>query len=171
MDVTLDNQKRTPSRKECEEAIRRILITEILQNGKNDRFRSAVDFMKYFESLYPAGPALTKQVQRAVKAMDMPKDKDGYFLADKTHNQVEQDQEITTLLHRTDAAVTEMGEAEMLFLSCDDNYRDYLFLLIHESTTLSGKYITMIKTSDGILFFTENKASLAAILNNLIEQS
>ena len=59
MDQSLEVKKKTPSRKECEEAIRRILITEILQNGKNDRFKSAVDFMKYFESLYPAGPALT----------------------------------------------------------------------------------------------------------------
>ena len=169
MDETLEVKKKTPSRRECEEAIRRILVTEILQNGKNDRFRSAVDFMKYFESLYPAGPALTKQVQRAVKSMDMPKDKDGYFLADKTHDQVEQDDEIARLLQRTGAAVTNIGSAEMVFLSCDDNYRDYLFQIIHESTTLSGKFITMVKSSDGILFFTENKSALESILENFLK--
>ncbi len=168
MDSSLEEKKRTPSRKECEEAIRRILITEILQNGKNDRFRSAVDFMKYFESLYPAGPALTKQVQRAVKSMDMPKDKDGFFLADKTHGQVEQDDEIAKLMQKTGSSLSSVGTAEMVFLSCEDNYLDYLFQLIHESTTLSGKYITMIKSSDGIIFFTENKTSLESILNNLI---
>ena len=167
MDETLEVKKKTPSRRECEEAIRRILVTEILQNGKNDRFRSAVDFMKYFESLYPSGPALTKQVQRAVKSMNMPKDRDGYFLADKTHDQVEQDEEIARLLQRTDASVSQIGTAEMVFLSCNDNYRDYLFQIIHESTTLSGKFITMVKSSEGIIFFTENKSSLESILKNL----
>ena len=169
MDQSLEVKKKTPSRKECEEAIRRILITEILQNGKNDRFKSAVDFMKYFESLYPAGPALTKQVQRAVRSMDMPKDKDGYFLADKTHDQVEQDDEIKKMMLRTNASVKNLENCQMLFLACDDNYRDYLMQLIHESTTLSGKFITMIKTSEGILFLTENLTSLQSILNNLIE--
>ena len=168
MDLSLDGQKKTPSRHECEEAIRRILVTEILQNGKNDRFKSAIDFMSYFESLYPASPALTKQVQRAVKAMDMPKDKDGFFLADKTHDQVDQDDEISRLMQRTDAELSSLGEAQMVFLSCLDNYRDYLYQLISESTTLSGKYLTMIKSSDGIIFFTENKTSLEAVLNNLI---
>lgn len=43
---------------------RRILMTEVLEKGKNEHFRTAADFMKYFESLYPASDALTKQVQR-----------------------------------------------------------------------------------------------------------
>ncbi len=171
MDSSFDENKKTPSRKECEESIRRILITEILQNGKNDRFKSAIDFMKYFESLYPAGPALTKQVQRAVKAMDMPRDKDGYFLADKTHDQVDQDREITKLLHRTDAELSDIGACEMVFLSCADNYLDYLYQLINESTTLSGKFLTAIKTSNGIIFFTENRSSLEAVLKNLINEN
>ena len=168
MDLSSESQKRTPSRKECEEAIHRILITEILQNGKNDRFKGAIDFMKYFESLYPAGPALTKQVQRAVKAMDMPRDKDGFFIADKTHAQADQDRELSKIMNRTSAEITGIGSAEMVFLSCDCTYLDYLYQLVCESDTLSGKYITTIKTGNGILFFTENKNSLEALLNNLI---
>ncbi|MCR5098507.1 MAG: hypothetical protein K6B14_06120 [Lachnospiraceae bacterium] len=168
MDLSMDNQKKTPSRRECEEAIHRILITEILQNGKNDRFKGAVDFMKYFESLYPAGQALTKQVQRAVKAMDMPRDKDGYFIADKTHAQADQDRELTRVMNRTDAEITDMGTAEMVFLSCDESYLDYLYQLIGESDTLSGKYITMLRTNNGIIFFTDNRNSLESVLNNLI---
>ena len=167
MDISSEAVQKTPSRKKCEEDIRRILITEILQNGKNDRFKSAIDFMKYFESLYPAGPALTKQVQRAVKAMDMPRDKDGYFIADKTHDQVEQDSELSKLLERTDAAITPINSAELLFLECDVHYLDYLYQLISESDTLSGKYTTMQKTSNGIIFFTENRSSLESILTNL----
>ena len=44
MDHTL---RKNPSRTECEKTIRRILITEILQNGKNKHFRMATDFITY----------------------------------------------------------------------------------------------------------------------------
>ena len=169
MDFTSREQKKTPSRKKCEEDIRRILVTEILQNGRNDKFKSAIDFMKYFESLYPAGPALTKQVQRAVKAMDMPKDKYGYFLPDKTHDQVDQDREISKLMKRTGAELKSFGQAEMVFLECQPHYLDYLYQLITESDTLSGKYLTVAKTSNGIIFFTESKLPLQAILKNLLD--
>ena len=56
--------RKNPSRETCESIIRRILMTELTQNGKNRHFRKAADFMSYFESLYPASDALTKQVQR-----------------------------------------------------------------------------------------------------------
>ena len=169
MDFSLEEQKKTPSRKECEEAIHRILVTQILQNGKNDKFKSAIDFMKYFESLYPAGPALTKQVQRAVKSMDMPRDKDGYFIPDKTHDQAEQDEELARLLKKTRAGIASLNTAETVFLECDPQYLDYLYQLISESSTLSGKYITLLKSSNGIIFFTENKLSLSGLLNNLLK--
>ena len=66
--------RKNPSRETCESIIRRILMTELTQNGKNRHFRKATDFMSYFESLYPASDALTKQVQRAVQSLHMPKD-------------------------------------------------------------------------------------------------
>lgn len=47
---------------------------------KNRHFRKAADFMSYFESLYPASDALTKQVQRAVQSLHMPKDANGFLL-------------------------------------------------------------------------------------------
>ncbi len=45
--------------------------------------------MKYFESLYPASDALTKQVQRAIRSLNMPKDELGYFIPNKTAEQFE----------------------------------------------------------------------------------
>ena len=77
--------RKNPSRETCENTIRRILMTEVLEHGKNKHFRSASDFMKYFESLYPASDALTKQVQRAIKAMDMPKDEKPLTLLAECH--------------------------------------------------------------------------------------
>ena len=74
MEDTKTTQRRNPSRKECEDIIRRILMTEVLEKGTNEHFKTAADFMKYFESLYPASDSLTKQVQRAIKSLAMPKD-------------------------------------------------------------------------------------------------
>ena len=75
----MNTKSNNPSRAKCEEIIRRILMTEVLEHGDNQHFRCAADFMNYFESLYPASPGLTKQVQRAVKSMDMPKNEKGFF--------------------------------------------------------------------------------------------
>ena len=64
--------RKNPSRETCESIIRRILTAEIGERGKNEHFRQAADFMPYFESLYLASDSLTKQVQRAIKMMNLP---------------------------------------------------------------------------------------------------
>ena len=71
---TENTTRKNPSRETCQKIIKRILVTEVLEKGCNEHFRQASDFMGYFQSLYPASDALTKQVQRAIKAMDMPRD-------------------------------------------------------------------------------------------------
>ena len=41
-----DTIRKNPSRKECEKAIRRILITEILENGKNmNMYNSSINVL------------------------------------------------------------------------------------------------------------------------------
>ncbi len=162
-------QRSNPSRKECEDIIRRILMTEVLEQGRNHSFKTASDFMKYFESLYPASPGLTKQVQRAVKAMDMPKDEHGYFIINKTAAQLDQDQELSRLLKKTNASVLDGSSYETLFLSCDPHFRDYLYQLITESDTLSDKYLTIINSNKGLLFLTQNRRNLEKVLQSLIE--
>ena len=94
MDYRKPKLRKNPSREACEGIIKRILMTEILEKGKNEHFRTAADFMSYFESLYPASDALTKQVQRAVKAMDMPKDDTGYFIPNKTTEQLAEEKNL-----------------------------------------------------------------------------
>ena len=159
--------QQTPSRHYCEEQIRRILMTEVLQHGRNTHFKSAKDFMTYFESLYPPGPALTKQVQRAIKSMDMPKDKNGFLIIDKSKGQLSQDKELALFLSRSNALEEEMEPLEFLFLRTELKYRDYLLQIIRESDTLKGKYYTALPSSDGILFFCPNKNRLSALLENL----
>ncbi len=164
----MERTPKSPSRKSCEETIRRILMTEVLENGRNVHFKNAMDFMNYFESLYPPSAGLVKQVQRAIKAMDLPKDEEGFLLIDKTKTQLKQDAEVSHLLKRSYAQIVELSEYETLFLALSPEYKSYLLKLIEESATLKDKYITILDTSEGFIFYTKNKSALAILLNSLI---
>jgi len=144
-------------------------MTEVLQNGQNNHFKNATDFMEYFESLYPAGPSLLKQVQRAIKSMDLPKDERGYFIINKSKSQLSQDRDLTVMLHRTNASFATLDQLDTVFLACEPTYRSYLKQLIEESQSLHGKYVTLVDSSDGLIFYTENKSSLLNLLKNLYQ--
>lgn len=159
--------RKNPSRETCENTIRRILMTEVLEHGKNKHFRSAADFMKYFESLYPASDALTKQVQRAIKAMDMPKDERGYFIVNKTSAQLEQDNEIRDILSRGEISVSSLDECETVFLAVKGHLRSHLIYCLEHSETFAGKYVTIQETCNGLILYTENKNQLMVLLNSL----
>ena len=159
--------RKNPSRETCEGIIKRILMTEVLEHGRNKHFRFASDFMNYFESLYPASDSLTKQVQRAVKSLDMPKDESGYYIVNKTTSQLKHEKEISQLLKNANVSVHPMENVETLFLSVENHLKSYLVHLIETSETFQGKYITIIETSNGLLIYTENKKQLHILLNSL----
>ncbi len=159
--------RKNPSRETCEGIIKRILMTEVLEHGSNKHFRFASDFMNYFESLYPASDALTKQVQRAVKAMDMPKDANGYFIVNKTSTQLEQETELTHLLKSASVSIHPMEQVETVFLSVNPYLCSYLIHIIETTESFKDKYITLVETSGGILIYTENKKQLLILLNSL----
>lgn len=160
--------RKNPSRKTCETMIKRILMTEVLEKGTNRHFKQASDFLSYFESLYPASESLTKQVQRAVKAMDMPKDADGYFIINKSHEQIEQDKDLRYLLKKASASLYSLENYETVFLKADPDICSYLMNKIRDSLTFDGKYLTMVPTFDGILFYTDNKTVLTTLLESLM---
>ena len=81
--------KTNPSRLECEGLIRKILRQEIQQKGRNSHFKHSVDFLPFFESLYPTSESLSKQVQRAMKRMDLPKDYYGYYIINRSRSELE----------------------------------------------------------------------------------
>lgn len=162
--------RRNPSRESCEGVIKRILMTEVLQQGSNTHFKSASDFMNYFESLYPASDALTKQVQRAVKALNMPKDEKGYFIVNKTIDQLDQEKEISNAFLLGNVSINPMENVESVFLSTDSHMRSYLIHILQTSETFNGKYITMVEASNGIIIYTENKSQLLVLLNSLTIQ-
>ena len=159
--------RKNPSRETCESIIKRILMTEVLENGRNKHFRFASDFMNYFESLYPASDALTKQVQRAIKSLDMPKDENGFYIVNKTTAQLENEKEISHLLKSANVSVHPMEQVDTIFLSVSSYMRSYLIHLIETTETFQGKYITMVETSNGLLIYTENKSQLLILLNSL----
>lgn len=164
----METIKKNPSRKECEEQIKRILMTEVLENGKNSHFKTAKDFMKYFESLYPVGDSLNKQVQRAIKSLDMPKDENGYFVINKTSAQMDEDREIGRLLRSSKAETLDLDSYDKLFLKIEDKYRDYVIRLLNDSLTFKGKFVTIVNSSHGLIIYTENKTNLETLINSLM---
>ena len=81
--------------------------------------------MAYFESLYPSGPALTKQVQRAIKSMDLAKDGNGYFMLNKTKKDLAKENELTSILEKSMAELLNPADYDFVFLSCDEKYHSY----------------------------------------------
>lgn len=166
--------RRGPSRKECEDAIRRILITETFESGGNRHFRTSTDFMPYFEALYPAGPSLKKQVQRALKALDMPKDRDGFLLVNKTKEQMDEDRLLSSLLQDAGALV-ETDEADTvlspIFLRLAAGNPGTIACAAEKltaSTTLAGKFTACIPCTNGILFLTKQPGLLRSLLTSLV---
>lgn len=167
----LSSLRKNPSRKTCEDMIKRILMTEVLEKGTNQHFKQASDFMGYFESLYPASDSLTKQVQRAIKSMNMPKDSQGYFIINKTNEQLEQENDLRFLFKKANPSLDTFDDCETLFLKVNPSVCSFLMTSIQASVTFQEKYITMIQTSDGILFFTKNRQTLSTLLESLMPEN
>lgn len=159
--------RKNPSRETCEGIIKRILLTEVSQHGSNCHFKTASDFMNYFESLYPASDALTKQVQRAIKALDMPKDDQGFLIVNKTTNQLEQEKELSGLFQQACVTIHSMEQVETVFLSAASYARTHIIHLMETSELFRDKYLTIAETSNGLLIYTQNRAELLDILNSL----
>lgn len=159
--------RKNPSRETCEKMIRRILMTEVLQKGENHHFKQASDFMSYFESLYPASDSLTKQVQRAVKSMNMPKDEHGYFIVNKTSEQITQDAALRSAFSLADVKPILLTDYTPVFLSADPSLCSYLKNLILTSITFQDKILTIVETSNGLLLYTDHPKQLEKLCKSL----
>lgn len=159
--------RKNPSRETCEKMIRRILMTEVLQEGKNHHFKQASDFMSYFESLYPASDSLTKQVQRAIKAMNLPKDEQGYFIINKTAEQIEQDDALKNAFTLAGAKPMILSDCTPVFLAVEPSLCSYIKNLILNSITFQDKIITIAETSNGLLLYTDQPQQLEKLCQSL----
>lgn len=161
--------RKNPSRETCENIIRRILMTEVLQQGGNHHFRHASDFMGYFESLYPASDSLTKQVQRAVKAMNMPKDDAGYYIVNKTAEQIAQDNALKQAFSMGDVKPMILSGYTPVFLSAKPSLCPYLKDMLTHSITFQGKILTIVEASNGLLLYTDQPQQLEKLCLSLCE--
>lgn len=160
--------KRNPSRETCESIIRRILMTELAEKGTNEHFKQPSDFMGYFESLYPASDSLAKQVQRALKAMNLPKDEHGYFIINKSREQIAQEADLKDLTKKEGIILDDMEHCQTVFIRTSEGVSDYLIHKLCALESLQDKYITMVKTCNGVLIYTYNKSEIISILKNII---
>ena len=159
---------KNPSRETCENIIRRILMTEVLHQGKNNHFKHATDFMNYFESLYPASDSLAKQVQRAVKAMNLPKDEKGYYIINKTQEQIRQDTALREMFALADAKPMLLDHFTPIFLAAKPALCPYLKELLLHSATFQDKILTILETSNGLMIYTDQPKQLEKLCSSLI---
>ena len=160
--------KKNPSREACQKVIKRILVTEVLEKGTNEHFRQASDFMSYFQSLYPASDALTKQVQRAIKSMDMPKDDKGYFIVNKTSEQLEQDKQLRSLLAQGEASLLTLEEVEPLLIKVSPEIADYLIYSLSNAISMKNRFETIVRSNNGIIVYTREKNRVLSFLQSLL---
>ena len=160
-------KKKTPSRAECEAIIRKILTTEAQARTVNSTFKRPSDFMGYFESLYPPSGALTKQVQRAIAAMDMARDGKGYYIINKTKEQSNQDNDIRNLLTEAGYSVDPLDEDRCVFVKFEGSYVDFVLHKLEDSITLQPYITTMVPCYNGIMIYTKDKDKLIELLNSL----
>ena len=169
-----EGERRGPSRVDCEKAIRRILMTETLENGRNLHFKSSSDFMSYFESLYPASPGLKKQIQRAIHEMDMAKDDDGFYIVGKTKAAARDEDELSALMKSSGASISDSGTEvllETVFIEFDpeERYRiPYIAERLSRLEFLSGKYTALMPCTNGLMFFTPQTDNLTRLLSTLL---
>ncbi|MBE6015787.1 MAG: hypothetical protein E7241_10575 [Lachnospiraceae bacterium] len=161
------NKKKTPSRAECEAIIRRILTTETSARTVNATFKRPSDFMGFFESLYTPSAALTKQVQRAIKSLDMAKDANGYYILNKSKEQSNQDNIIRSALSDAHYSVNLLDNASNLFLALDRKYIDFVMETLAESITFKPYIITMFPCYNGLLIVTNDKEKTYDLLTNI----
>lgn len=158
---------KNPSRKSCEQTIKRILAREFEEYGENHHFKQASDFMIYFESLHPASSGLTKQVQRAVNALNLPRDEKGYFMIHKTVGEYKAEQELSRLLASSD--LVNLEPYTPILLKTEVWKRSHIIYLMNSTPELRVLFETMAETNNGILIYTKNPEKLIAFFSDFIK--
>lgn len=157
---------KNPSRKSCEQTIKKILIREFEEFGENRHFKQASDFMVYFESLHPASSSLTKQVQRAVNSLNLPRDENGYFMINKTAEEYAAERELNRLL--LDASLNNLSNTTPVLLKIESWKCNYVMHLLESDSCIKSLCYTMLETSNGILIYTSDPDQLLSHLSSFL---
>ncbi|KAI4451069.1 hypothetical protein C823_005618 [Eubacterium plexicaudatum ASF492] len=163
----LSSSHKNPSRKSCEQTIKRILTREFEEYGENHHFKQASDFMIYFESLHPASPGLTKQVQRAINALNLPRDENGYFIINKTVEEYKAEQELSLLLQSS--TLINLQNCTPILIKTEYWKRKHVIHLIRSAPELQRLFVTLTETDSGILIYTKNPEKLTEFFSEFIK--
>jgi hypothetical protein len=77
------------------------------------------------------------------------------------------EEELERIFKNSSASLSEQ-KFETVFLYINKKYLDYVYELIEGSESFKEIYITMIKSSNGIIFLTETKTRLEILLKSLL---
>lgn len=165
----ISSYHKNPSRKSCEQTIKKILTREFEEYGENHHFKQASDFMIYFESLHPASPSLTKQVQRAIQALNLPRDENGYFLINKTAEEYKAEQELSRLICTSHPV--NLDTWTPVFIKAEPWKHAYMIHLMESISELSMLYETITETFNGLILYTKSPEKLNSYLSEFIEES
>lgn len=163
----LSSSHKNPSRKSCEQTIKRILTREFEEYGENHHFKQASDFMIYFESLHPASPGLTKQVQRAINALNLPRDENGYFIINKTVEEYKAEQELSLLLQTS--TLINLQNCTPILIKTEYWKRKHVIHLIRSAPELQRLFVTLTETDSGILIYTKTPEKLTEFFSEFIK--
>ena len=163
----LSSSHKNPSRKSCEQTIKRILTREFEEYGENHHFKQASDFMIYFESLHPSSPGLTKQVQRAINALNLPRDENGYFIINKTVEEYKAEQELSLLLQSS--TLINLQNCTPILIKTEYWKRKHVIHLIRSAPELQRLFVTLTETDSGILIYTKNPEKLTEFFSEFIK--
>ena len=163
----LSSSHKNPSRKSCEQTIKRILTREFEEYGENHHFKQASDFMIYFESLHPASPGLTKQVQRAINALNLPRDENGYFIINKTVEEYKAEQELSLLLQSS--TLINLQNCTPILIKTEYWKRKHVIHLIRSAPELQRLFVTLTETDSVILIYTKNPEKLTEFFSEFIK--
>lgn len=163
----LSSSHKNPSRKSCEQTIKRILTKEFEEYGENHHFKQASDFMIYFESLHPASPGLTKQVQRAVSALNLPRDENGYFMINKTVEEYRAEQELSHLLQSS--SLVNLENCTPILIKTEPWKREHVIYLMKSAPELQMLYETIAEADNGVVLYTKNPEKLISFFSEFIK--
>ena len=88
-------------------------------------------------------------------------------MINKTKKQLSDEEELERIFKNSSASLSEQ-KFETVFLYINKKYLDYVYELIEGSESFKEIYITMIKSSNGIIFLTETKTRLEILLKSLL---
>lgn len=123
--------------------------------------------MIYFESLHPASPSLTKQVQRAVSSLNLARDENGYFMIHKTVEEYQAEQELARLLET--ASLSNLHNYTPVFIKTEPWKRSILMQMIASISEMRMLYETIAETGDGLILYTKFPDKLIGYLSDFIE--